>query len=147
MKFGIAQSYWKDFKLYAPYVQEVGDYLNKVLADRSYGKNVQELILGITMYDEGSVAFYKKRKPKFVKGKKQESIEGLTYEIEDCLSYEIWLDVKKILESKGKKDLQRYVCGEIVDSFDQLKDMKSIRGFDVEGIQSEVAKLLSQEFQ
>ena len=142
MKIGLAQFVSADIRTEANFISDFSNEMEEWCAEKKYGNDLIELVIGIICVSPGFEAFFKPGKPKYIKEKKDVKSEFTknAYDIEKCLTYNIKLDFetfKKFSEIEAKKHLAL----EILQSLEIIETMKTkIKDFDFANFKEDLKK-------
>lgn len=133
MKFGLAQYTSREVDKEAQFITSFSDNLETNFHNKAYGKDINEIIIGVICVSKDFEQFFKPKKPKYTKDKKNIKTEGFEYEIEKCLEYSIKIDFNEFKSANDELQRKKILSREILlslSSSDSIK--KKIKDFNWE---------------
>ncbi len=114
------------------FIISLSNELDSFFAEKNYGEDVKEIIIGIICVSKDFESFFNLRKPRYIRDKKVVKSKDTKqeYEVEKCLEYDIKLDYRSVIIASDA-EIVKIISNEILNSLNIIDTMKKkIKDFD-----------------
>ena len=123
------------------WIHNFSDKLRSHFADKNFGDDLKELLIGIIAVAPEFDFFFKIRKPKYRQGKRVLTTHVTEYEVEDSVEF----DVKMEFSLYSRYTHDEFVLNlkkQVFSSIQTLKQIKKLKNFDFEAFEAELRDYL-----
>lgn len=133
MKIALVKYASIDVETKLRFINPLSDDLGSFFAEKDYGQDVKEIVIGVICVSKSFEPFFKIKKPRYTKDKRVVKSKDTKkeYEIEKLFEYDIRLEHAPIVVASDE-EIVKIISSEIINSLDIIDEMKhKIKDFNL----------------